>query len=171
MTRWILALLALVVGTLTAVARVDPRWTREVGLDFWNLADATAWRRAEEARTQELTALLEQGRQRREVLNSIAARLVGGQINLTQASEEVERLAATDDEWFATLADAFGYGEVSTREVTARFLLTRVRTQVRAAEQSGQHAQAALVAARLAELEAESRPPAASAPPPRSPRR
>jgi hypothetical protein len=157
MARYILVLLALAAGTLTALASVDPGWAREAGLDFWNRGELAAWERAEHDRTLDLAADVEHCQRRREVLGSIVARLVDDQITLARAAEEVEQVAAADPEWFALLRDYYDNGELSVREIAARYLLRRVQAEGRAAEQLGQHDRAALVANRLTALEADSR--------------
>jgi hypothetical protein len=157
---------AVVLGVAAAVAGASQaalEWTRNAGLDFWNLSAERAQLHATREREQDLDARYEAGRRRQEAAEGIAAALCDGTITLAEAIERARALATADPELFAQRA--FGYrraGHVgpnaTERDITIRYLLIKIESMRWAAEQQGDPSRAACLSTRLAQLEEELRP-------------
>lgn len=98
MKRWTtLALVAVTAGL--SVARSDPQWAREIGLDVWNIpADAAATRAAEERR-DDLRAERAALARCAAANNGVFVRLIEGEVSLGEAADQLEQINGWRDAW------------------------------------------------------------------------
>jgi hypothetical protein len=152
---------------VAAVAGAAPRWTRSVGLDFWNVrTDEDRLRKATDERC-EWDFQRERVLERCAVSEHIATGLCEDRITFAEALKSITALAQASPDWFAQLRYSYrSQGWVppraTERDVMIRYLITRVESILSSAEQLGDSSRAAFLATRLARLteEAQIHPPA-----------
>jgi hypothetical protein len=114
--------LALALTHLTA-----PGWTRQVGLDVWNLNAAVSHVRTVSAESVGLRTYEEQLRQELELADQLTARLTTGAMSLGEATDVMEPIMRTRA-GFETAVRTF-YQAPTIRRGVARYLIHRVGRQ------------------------------------------
>lgn len=132
MTRFLtpVAIAAGLVSAAVAAARAAPEWTAAAGLDFWNLPDLEAERRAALAEYASLEDRHQLLLDMAGANDRVAAALAEGRLSLAEAVAELEGINR-DRPGFYPVLGMYAPAGTGERELLARFALRKARTQLR----------------------------------------
>jgi hypothetical protein len=141
-------------------ALLAPKQVRAAGLDFWNVGTDEADLKAATLEARDLEADHDRSRRRGEVVAQLVTSLSEDRITATEALDELAALARCSPEWLSGLrfhyqALEFVSPSAPDQEVLIRFLHIRLETERLAAEDRGDTARAAVLAARLVRYDNE----------------
>ncbi len=116
--------LTLILGLVHLIA---PRWTKQVGLDLWNLAAVCEERRATDEETIEVQAKQERMFHQIALTDNVALRVIDGSLTLAAAVDELEPLFR-DQPCFAIAFES--YQPPTYRHGIAQYIIRKVRHQL-----------------------------------------
>ena len=163
MRRFVTVAVSLLVVSLAVAgtAWVAPRWTKSVGLDFWNLGAEKSRLETALAEQEDWDSAGEEVRRRGEVVDGIAANWCDGRLTLPEAVDAVSAVVRTSPDWFDQARfyyEARGLPPTATdRDVVTWYLRVKLESMLARVEHTGDLSRAAVLAARLAQFDAEVR--------------
>jgi hypothetical protein len=145
---------------LVGLDQIAPRWTKKVGLDFWNVGNLAGRLKDEETTGKRLDYELELGLMRREELDRIALAVCEFRMTLDEAIELMIPITQSHPAWRNRLQvdrNLRSLSVSSERDLAAYYLWLNVHVMLDTANILGDETRAAAVAKRLAHLEIEIR--------------
>lgn len=162
MRQLILHPVTLIGQTLAVIvfAWASPTWTRDLGLDFWNVDRVTRQYGIHQQTDRELNRLLQHTHRRIEATDRIALNLCDDRIELDQAVDALTSMARSDPEWLARLRYNYGVARyvsptASDRDVLCWYLYVKLHMFRETARYFGDASRATVISERLARLERE----------------
>jgi hypothetical protein len=135
------------------VARTEPAWFQEAGLDVWNLGSLRDEHKAADSKYEELLVEAERMQQRVAMCEHVAGRLVTDHISLEEGSAEVERICQADATWFEALHYVYHFD--TPRILVAHYLIRKVEAMLQTAKAHNDSSLAYQLSTRLDELNVE----------------
>lgn len=125
MTRRTYALAVLAVGAPAVAVAASPSWTRQAGLDVWNLPGLNRWWDEEVARQDRIAVDRDEYARRTRVKRAVMAEVAAGQLDLAGAAAEFLALDAARPMHLTALRYQFPDGPDERRAAQAVLLWAR----------------------------------------------